>query len=448
MADLVGRESLIAAPSFFERRDLLLESLRRSLCSLPEPPGVPRRIAVLLSASRGGSSLLYRLLSRHPQVYSLGGEETPYFRLWGFQWRGRPGESDALAPEGARDEKRRRGLARFMLARSGRAWRPPAPFPLESYARECAERLLLQWPERGLGRDELREAALSLLKRPGRVERFDAAGFWREFLSFLRRQGVDLDDSRYDTAERCPAGKKRPSPPFEAACIEEPPFVIPWPRNPLESADMRDRVLLLKASADCYRVDFLRALFPRSRFLFIHLSRNPAASINGLIEGWLSEGFHSHPVGLVEPLNIGGYSTREKPWTRVWWKFDLPPRWGRLRGAPLQEVAAYQWTSAHRRVIESTANVPEGDFLRLRYEDLLDDERFPSVMERLAAFLDCDRGGFPMRCRELPVVMAVTPPAPGKWRARRSQIEPLLKSLDVRETAGRLGYVEPWETWP
>ncbi len=447
MADPVGRKVLNAAPGFFEERARSLEKLRRALRPLPAPPGMPRRVAVILSASRGGSSLLYRLLSRHPDVYSLGGEETPFCKLWGFQWSGRPGASDAVSSDGA-EAARLRGLAGFMLARSGRAWSAPEPFPLEAYAGDCAERIIFQWPEKNLAFEELRDEARRLLERPRGGKGFNAPGFWAELLAALRRAGIVLDGARYDAALNGAAREERRAPPFESVCLEEPPFVVPEPRFPLEKADVEGRLLLLKTSADCYRVDLLRALFPRSRILFIHLSRNPAASINGLIDGWLSGGFHSHPAGLVLPLEIGGYTVPEEPWTRTWWKFDLPPGWERFRKAPLPEVAAFQWNSAHRHVLGAMEKAPTGDLLRLCYEDLIEDERFPAALERLARFLGLERGLLPGHRREIPFIMAVKPPAPGKWRKRLAQIEPLLKRPEVRETAAALGYGESWEKWP
>ena len=457
MADFVGRKARgrdslksAAVPSareFFKKRDRSIEGLRRALRPLTPPSRGPRRVAVILSSSRGGSSFLYRMLAGHPEVYSLGGEETPFMRLWGFQWSGRWGESDALLPDGDAVAGRLGVLAGFMLARSGRLWSAPDPFPVELYAGDCAERLLFQWPERDLRFEDLMETALKLLE--GRENTFNAEGFWADLLAGLRREGIVLDASRYDGAAPGDAEGLAPrEPPFRILCVEEPPFVVPRPRKPLERADVEDRLFLLKTSADCYRVDFLRALFPGARFLFVHLTRNPAASLNGLIDGWLSGGFYSHPVGIAEPLDIGGYSSDEKPWTRIWWKYDLPPGWERLRRASLPELAAYQWSCAHRHALDALERVPWEDQLRLSYEELLDEARFPAALERLARFLGLDRAGLPRTASETPFVMAVKPPAPGKWKARRAEIEPLLRTPELRETASRLGYGEPWDRWP
>ncbi len=430
-----------------------MEDLRRALRPLTPPPAGPRRIAVVLSSSRGGSSFLYRMLAGHPGVYFLGGEETPFIRLWGFQWSGYRGESDALLPHGAAVAERLRGLAEFMLSRSGRAWSEPDSFPAELYAGDCAERLLLQWPEQALRFEGLRDTALKLLKKrwggEGRNKPFSAEAFWGELLASLRSEGISLDAARYDwAASGLAQGMILRAPPFRDLCVEEPPFVIPRPRMSLERADVEERLFLLKASADCYRVDFLRALFPDARFLFIHLTRNPAASINGLIDGWLSGGFYSHPVGIAEPLDIGGYSSDEKPWTRIWWKYDLPPGWERFRRSSLPEIAAYQWSSAHRHALDALEGIPAGNHLRVSYEELVDEARFPAALERLSRFLGLDRDGLPRDAVELPFVMAVKPPAAGKWKSRRSEIEPFLKTSELRETAERLGYREPWDRWP
>lgn len=88
---------------------------------------------------------------------------------------------------------------------------------------------------------------------------------------------------------------------------------------------------MIKTPGNAYRLGFLRAAFPNARLRVLHLTRNPAASVNGLVDGWLHHGFHAYR--LDEPLRITGYAD-VRPADRHWWKFDLPPSWPEYTAAP------------------------------------------------------------------------------------------------------------------
>ena len=40
-----------------------------------------KRVVIINSSSRSGSSLLYAILRKHPQIYSLSGEAAPFYKL-------------------------------------------------------------------------------------------------------------------------------------------------------------------------------------------------------------------------------------------------------------------------------------------------------------------------------------------------------------------------------
>jgi hypothetical protein len=133
--------------------------------------------------------------------------------------------------------------------------------------------------------------------------------------------------------------------------LEEPAFILPAPRAlPMPEA-LRCTPLLLKSSANAYRIQFLKALFPHAEFRWIVLARNPASSINGFIDGWQSNAFHAHNVGRFTTLKIKGYS-ETFPGGERWWKFDLPPGWSEYRSSDLPEVCAFQWRSAYSRILK------------------------------------------------------------------------------------------------
>ena len=151
-----------------------------------------------------------------------------------------------------------------------------------------------------------------------------------------------------DSTHRAP--QDRPDPSY---CLEEPPFVVPTPRRLPTADELRRTPLLLKAPLDAYRLDVLRAVFPLARFTVVHLTRAPAASINGLYDGWLDRGFFSHR--FPDRLAIPDYSDTAD-WARSWWNFDLPPGWQEYTTRPLAEVCALQWRSVHEHILHGLAN--------------------------------------------------------------------------------------------
>jgi hypothetical protein len=112
--------------------------------------------------------------------------------------------------------------------------------------------------------------------------------------------------------------------------------------------DEVQRMILGQSPSNAYRLDFLRALFPNAEITVLHLVREPAASVTGLMSGWLHHGFHKHrlPDGA---LDIEGYTRPDQ--TVAWWKFDLPPHWQHYMHRPLEEVCAFQWISANEHIL-------------------------------------------------------------------------------------------------
>lgn len=195
---------------------------------------------------------------------------------------------------------------------------------------------------------------------------------------------------------------------------------------------------MIKTPSNAYRLGFLRALFPGARIRVLHLTRNPAASLNGLYDGWRHNGFHAHRMD--EPLEITGYA-EDCPADRWWWKFDLPPGWRRYTRASLIEVCAFQWYSCHRAVLDGLAG---GDIehIRVRFEDLISGPqvRVPAF-ERLAGWLGVPFDGSFRRAvlDGVAPVAATAPPSPGRWRSRAGMIEAGIDER-VRSVAEELDY--------
>lgn len=195
-------------------------------------------------------------------------------------------------------------------------------------------------------------------------------------------------------------------------------------------------------------------MFPGALFTVVHLTRNPAASVNGLWDGWRSNGFFSHrTTDLGQPLSIPGYTRADAPWTRHWWNFDLPPGWQSWAHRPLAEVCAFQWASVHRYVL-AALSAPEPPLpiraqVRVRFEDLAAGAEGRSrVLRRVREAAGLPSGGPDTDRGPAPLVMATQPPRPGRWRDRARIIEPVIRRPDIAEVARALGY-DPAaeETW-
>jgi hypothetical protein len=396
----------------------ILERLRGQIAAVYNLAGVaperclPPRVTVVLGSSRSGSSLLFHLLSESGAFVSPQGEETPFYRLAGQGWVTTKSQSDVIRIPV--DEPIRARALDLLSADIGGDVKSEIQDP--AYLAQCATRLLWQWSHLDLGPDRVWETFSKWARTSA-----DATSLWMNVL-----EALDLETGFYDLP-----GPKSRNLHFEAPdfFLEEPPFVIQHPRDRPEGS----LPLLLKTSTNAYRIAWLKTLFPGVEFRFVILARNPAACINGLMDGWLSNAFHSHNLQFVAPLKIRGY-TDVVPFGDRWWKFDLPPGWNDFDDAPLADVCAFQWRAAYSAILQQSEGA-----LMVKCEDLMNPALTASVLERICEF----SGATPLRQPQLSQIrpiMASQTPGPARWRTREDEIWPLLQESRVREIAERLGY--------
>lgn len=279
-----------------------------------------RSVVAIIASSRGGSSLLHELLSRRPGALSVGGEHTALYKLNGIR-RGADGSDaiDSTAVVGL--DRLRRDFTMFMRVQE----RERGTLSTDQRVAAFTRRLALQWPQSDITLDEVRSAV-----QDGTQPGTDVPTAFRAVVDLLRCRGRHVDAAYYDWPH--PARGEPAGPPTDAPGIEEPPFIVPSGWRAPTAAEVRSGTLVVKSSVDTYRLPLLRRLFPKSELHLVHLVRNPAASINGLVDGWLDRGFYSYDVHKDGELNIVGYR-QLGPHAARWWNFDVPPGWERFRRA-------------------------------------------------------------------------------------------------------------------
>jgi len=171
----------------------------------------------------------------------------------------------------------------------------------------------------------------------------------------------------------------------------------------------------------CFRVGFLKSIFPDARFVFLY--RGPEANISSLIEGWKS----------------GQYATYDVPRSgeNFQWHFDLPPGWKDWMDRPLPERCAHQWKGYSQALLSAEERLRDEEYIRCYYEDVVD--RPLEVVESLFDFLEEELSATVRRhCESLPAVNTVSEPRPDKWRKREDVIR-RVKPI-FRDTAEVIGY--------
>jgi hypothetical protein len=190
--------------------------------------------------------------------------------------------------------------------------------------------------------------------------------------------------------------------------------------------------ILDKTCINTMRVDYLHALFPAARFIFI--VRDGRDNISSMIDGWrlgrtdggfgLEKFFGPSP----EPVAINGGEFHE-------WHFFLPPGWRDYNRASLEEVCAFQWLSANRLALEASRGIPAEQWIQLRYEDIFERpmDMFREAFERLDLPFDAQ---MQERCAglvERPTSIVKGAPKKQKWKEHNpeaiARIVPLIAPL-------------------
>ncbi|UXH76492.1 sulfotransferase [Roseateles amylovorans] len=388
-----------------------------------------RRVVVILSSSRCGSSLFKEALSQHPRIASLDGELDPLLALSGNGFN-QNSDSDCLEWVANTAELTSSIMDELSFVST-------ELLDHESLLRKWKNRLLLQFPTHFLRADAAQGLEQSLEVALSQIDRHDCRS--EAELQALILATVFHDEpwriGYYDGSARPAAGLYFDEP----VKIEEPPFVVPTlRRRRFGLADLGNSVLLFKSPSDAYRIGTYEQLFPNAKVTYIHLTRGFAQSVNGLMDGWLYPlGFFSHDLSKIGcQLAIRGYSD-VVPFGGKWWKFDLPRNWRHYTRGRLENVCLNQWYSAQDAILQSGVCS-----LRVSFEQFMADPA--AVLGSITDHLGLPAMTLP---GELPVKMATEAPRARRWQKRSDLILQLAQRAEVREMMSRLGYTMEPDTW-
>ncbi len=449
-----------------------IAAVRARLAALRTEPGYDggadrfrervRTVVVIGSSSRGGSSIFTEILRRTPQLLHFRAEVNPFFVLGGRTWPESGTDSDALGADHVDPlDPRLDALSEDLAFDCGTAEDTlPDEASVARFVVDLTARLTIQWPTTDFAVEDVRGAVTATLttlrdEHGWPVGGFpDAQLFHALFLARIRRIHPVVNPHYYDLSAaliaRHDPGAPLPSGPPGGWLLEEPPFVtiVPWHRA--TATALAERPLVIKTPSNAYRLPFLQALFPHAEIKLLHLTRNVAASVNGLYDGWRFPGFYSH--ALDRPLGIRGYTDTFPAWGNRWWKFDLPPGWPAWTDRGLEEVCAFQWRSAHQALLDWLDADPSrrDASVRLRFEDVVGtSERQQDLFATLTRWLGITMDA-PLQNvlgHALPPVMVTETPRRQRWFKRADLLSPILSDPGSRELMERLGYAPDPSTW-
>jgi Sulfotransferase family len=187
------------------------------------------------------------------------------------------------------------------------------------------------------------------------------------------------------------------------------------------------RRLIDKTPRNSLRVPFIDALFPDASYVF--LRRNGPDNVNSLINAWRTPRYRTYR--LPEPHGIPGVDPE-------WWKFVLYPGWREDARGPLEVVCAKQWLACSRGALEGARALAPGQWIDIRYEDLVTraETEVARLLEALRLPYDDEVREKARALRSTPINI-VTPPEQGKWRRENPReiesvrwlIDPIMKEL-------------------
>ena len=191
--------------------------------------------------------------------------------------------------------------------------------------------------------------------------------------------------------------------------------------------------VLDKTCINTMRVSYLKELFPKAHFIYIH--RDGRDTVSSLMEGWkLGEHFTLEKYLGTLPCAVDIDQGKFKQWC-----FFLPPGWEKLNNASLEEVCAYQWITANQMALDSKKLIPKAQWVQIRYEDIFTNpiEMFETIFTRLDLPFENHIRSRVENLTKHPTSIVKGKPAPAKWKTQNPEainrildkISPMMKTL-------------------
>lgn len=171
---------------------------------------------------------------------------------------------------------------------------------------------------------------------------------------------------------------------------------------------------LEKTPKNSLRVPFFNRIFPDAQFIF--LWRDPFENLSSIMEAWRSGNWKTY----------NGLEGFDGPWSLL-----LPPEWPRMNGKSLEQIAAFQWESANRILMEDLKALPHERWTLVKYAELKSDPE--TTIRRLCAFAGIEFAGALSQRLAAPLPLSgftQTPPAADKWRHNEAAILRVMPTID------------------
>lgn len=416
-----------------------------------------KKVLIIVSASRSGSSLMFDLIKRYPNIISTSGEAVPFYKLTSLASDERP--SDAISELEVFQENK----MSFLKELSGDLHKYDvikeqnnSEF-IQSYAYQLALRFIIQWPIINFDCKDLVDCIKGMLESTlVNYNDFDKNVVILNIIIQLRKKYPQINPYYYDISKDeiekiLPKIEKPIGPPNLDFLIEEPPFIVIDPITYIDPNMFQNYFLLMKEPVTSYRLKMIKKIFSNTEFYWIYLTRNPAACINGLMDGWLDRGFFSSNISNcisipLKKMNIKGYSELNQ-WSKSWWNFDRPPGWEKMTNRSLAEVCAFQWKANNKAIIEGLKQ--EKNKIIIKYEDILSYKKRKAVFKKIEDFIGASSQlDTLLDINKLPIVQSTKEPRMYRWREREGEILDAIENSELNELAYKLGYKkERMEEW-
>jgi LPS sulfotransferase NodH len=173
--------------------------------------------------------------------------------------------------------------------------------------------------------------------------------------------------------------------------------------------------LLEKTPKNALRIPFFDRLYPDA--LFVFLWRDPRENLSSIIEAWRS--------GRLKTYN--GLTGFDGPWSLL-----LPPGWRAMNDRPVEEIAAFQWSTANRIALDDLGQLQRERWMSLSYAEFVANPK--REIARICGFIGIDLDPRLVLRLDHPLPLSRfthSPPDKDKWRRNAEVVERVLPDVEL-----------------